>query len=430
MRITIHKPIVIFIALLMLTFIFWDWLQDNIAVVGGLATAFAFLATAWTAFEAKASARAAMKATQLTSESLLEMKKSSFKDWLEMLLSQHEKIHQEVVLELLKKDSDFNVKLELNFADAIYYSLAKKQLFTRYVSHFISILEYIDKEFYLSSNADGEREQYIEQLQNRVNQEVKMVIAILGLNIRSTRTYNASKLNMLLNKYHFFKNDCFFTDAHARLQWLHSYILELFTNEYRKSVEYYVNENIKKYKKGIRNPINDQYFDKHQKIKFVLFWSYDNLCRGYLEEMFSKLPTNVRNGIYISISEAVQKKEDIEQRLSQLIGFTVPRANDKIITIKNQRDILLLLRFYLRFKDEIKLNNIIFSGRISKVYGNELTKTVHDYEFFVALLRLARDDEKEKVIDEIIDVAIQMRDYYVSRLDDYSFRKKENNDMS
>lgn len=422
MKVTIHKPIVIFIALLILAFIFWGWLQENIAVLSGLATAFAFLATAWTAIEAKASARAAMKATQLTSESLLEMKKSSFKDWLEMLLSQHDKLQQEVQT-LLKSDSDIDVKLGIGVVEGIYYTLTKKQLLTRYVSHLTHILSYIDKDFYISFDAKNEREQYIDQLQNSISPEVKMVIAVLGLNVDSTMTYNANKLNFLLNKYHFFRNDCFFTDAHSRLHSLNQYVLDLFTKEYRKSVDFFVDENIKAYKKGIKNPIENIYFHRYQKIKFVVFWSYDNLCRGYLEKMFENLPRHVRNGINIKINDAPQVKIDIEQRLSQLIGYTMPRAKGGIKKIKTQRDIQLLLRFYLRFKNKIKLNDIIFSGPHKKIYGNELTKTMADYELYVSLLQLGRDNEKDKVIEEIIDAVIQMRDYFKSKLGEYSFRQ-------
>lgn len=55
--------------------IFWDTVKENVEVIGTLATSLAFFATAWAAYEARHSAKAAMKATQLTADSLLEMKK-------------------------------------------------------------------------------------------------------------------------------------------------------------------------------------------------------------------------------------------------------------------------------------------------------------------------------------------------------------------
>lgn len=79
-------PFLIFIIILLLTVIFWDWVVLNGQTVGTLATAFAFIATAWNAYEARKSAKAAFSALQLTTESLFEMRKSAFKQWFEVML--------------------------------------------------------------------------------------------------------------------------------------------------------------------------------------------------------------------------------------------------------------------------------------------------------------------------------------------------------
>ncbi|WP_373855336.1 hypothetical protein AAHU26_25165 (plasmid) [Klebsiella quasipneumoniae subsp. similipneumoniae] len=65
----------IFAILFALVPIFWDFIVENYVAIGTVATAFAFLATAWAAFEARYSAKAAMKAVKLTSDSLYEMRK-------------------------------------------------------------------------------------------------------------------------------------------------------------------------------------------------------------------------------------------------------------------------------------------------------------------------------------------------------------------
>ena len=83
-------PFLIFIIILLLTVIFWDWVVLNGQTVGTLATAFAFIATAWNAYEARKSAKAAFSALQLTTESLFEMRKSAFKQWFDSLLNQHD----------------------------------------------------------------------------------------------------------------------------------------------------------------------------------------------------------------------------------------------------------------------------------------------------------------------------------------------------
>jgi len=66
------------------------------------------LATAWAALEARASAKAAMKAVEMTANSLLETKKN-FKQWLELLLEQHDSLYDEVKKEL-DSDSDLKIK--------------------------------------------------------------------------------------------------------------------------------------------------------------------------------------------------------------------------------------------------------------------------------------------------------------------------------
>ena len=50
--------------------------NSNITIIGSISTALAFLATAWAALEARASAKAAMKAVEMTANSLLETKKN------------------------------------------------------------------------------------------------------------------------------------------------------------------------------------------------------------------------------------------------------------------------------------------------------------------------------------------------------------------
>lgn len=196
-------PILIFAMILLLMAIFWESVVANIAIIGSLATAFAFLATAWTAFEARSSAKAAMKAVKLTSDSLLEMRKASFKQWLELLLDQHDSILEEVK-KSLDSDNEIKMKLDFNRIHSMYSSLTKKPTLIKYANHVYSILNYIDKDFYAPAENIEERKKYVEHLSNRIGSDVKLMIAVLGLNIDNNKTYNPEKLNFLLNKYDFF----------------------------------------------------------------------------------------------------------------------------------------------------------------------------------------------------------------------------------
>ena len=115
-------PILIFIILLLLTYIFKGWVTSNSQIVATLATAFAFIATAWNAYEARKSAKAAFSALQLTTESLFEMRKSAFKQWFDSLLNQHDELC------LLAKQIIDKHKVNLNSDELyrLYYPLVKQ----------------------------------------------------------------------------------------------------------------------------------------------------------------------------------------------------------------------------------------------------------------------------------------------------------------
>ncbi|EHL4999846.1 hypothetical protein QQN21_004668, partial [Escherichia coli] len=201
-------PFLIFIIILLLTVIFWDWVVLNGQTVGTLATAFAFIATAWNAYEARKSAKAAFSALQLTTESLFEMRKSAFKQWFDSLLNQHDELC------LLAKQIIDKHKINLNSDELhrLYYPLVRQHEVIQYVKHIINIFEYVDGSFYIDGECLKEKRAYVSQLIFKIPPQMKLIIAIFGLKIDYCEHINSEKLCCLLNKYDFFNDEIFFDD--------------------------------------------------------------------------------------------------------------------------------------------------------------------------------------------------------------------------
>lgn len=416
-------PILIFAMILLLMAIFWESVVANIAIIGSLATAFAFLATAWTAFEARSSAKAAMKAVKLTSDSLLEMRKASFKQWLELLLDQHDSILEEVK-KLLDSDNEIKMKLDFNRIHSMYSSLTKKPTLIKYANHVYSILNYIDKDFYAPAENIEERKKYVEHLSNRIGSDVKLMIAVLGLNVDNNKTYNPEKLNFLLNKYDFFEKEHFFKKALENINFLGHFVIEIFNKEYRRDVEFYVNKNLLNYNFDIINPIEQPNFSHPPKITFAVIWAYNNLCRGYLEDAFEAMPGYIRNGIYLRLTESLKEKNELEDIMSSYIGYNISGPGVQTKFLKRKMDITTLLNGYLKDKSSFDLRTIRLSNSSRTLYLDQFTSEIKRYELNNALLRLNLDSDKDKIINEIMDVVNKILTYYKAELETLRFQRK------
>ncbi|MDN8601811.1 hypothetical protein Q0A17_20715 [Citrobacter sp. S2-9] len=409
-----------FAFLLALVTIFWDFIVENYVVLGAIATALAFFATAWAAWAAGKSAKEAMKAVKLTQDSLFEIRKGSFKQWLELLFEQHDSMHDEVQ-KVLDNDNDLKLKLNSNFLNRIFPNLAKQPVIIRYVNHILSILDFIDSDFYCSDIHLDERGIYIRQLSNRMNSDVKLTVAILGLNVFNNGTYNQRKLNFLLNRYDFFAREHFFKEALEKINFLDRYVNDIFKDFYRESIWEYARSNILNYEKEIINPLKSA--NKSQlRTNFSVLWSYNNLCRGYLRVAFDKLPQYIENEIRMILEDAPEKMKKLDDTICSYVGYDLSGVGFETIHLKQKSSITNLLKSYSLNNSKCNPNDVFLIKGSNKVYLHNLLNSIDEYKENTALIHLANTPQKECVIEEIMRVVNENIEYYKAELDLVNFK--------
>ncbi|ENZ7758555.1 hypothetical protein ACG9HA_001243 [Klebsiella aerogenes] len=396
--------------------IFWDNVKENIEVIGTLATSLAFLATAWAAYEARHSAKAAMKATRLTAASLLEMKKSSFKEWYGILLEQHNKLLEDVN-KALRDDSQYNVKLSINVTKGIYYHATKNPTYIKYINHIILILNYVDKDFYLPSSADSEKLSYIEQLRNSISPKISLLIAIFGLNVDNNKTYDAKKLCSLLNKYNLFENELFFEEAISKVHYLDSYVAEIFNKEYRRDVEFYVDKRVSGCAASNLNTIY-----RYQRLTFAVLWSYNNPCRQHLLQRFNDLPLHMRKSIELNMEKAAEKVAKFNSWLPSFVGWKLTITGYKMRVIKNERELKRLIKLYYKHPFNSLQTGIVLTNGATNRFAVDIEKSLSEYALDNAYLELSSNQNKEKVIDGIVSEVEKMVDKFKIELNSFGFK--------
>ncbi|HCP8213821.1 TPA: hypothetical protein OF413_004195, partial [Escherichia coli] len=113
---------------------FLDMLKESADLINAFATSLAFGATAY-------SAKAAMKATRLAAESLLEMRKTYFKDGYNILFEKHNNILKEV-----ESSIDSN-RLKKDDIEDIHKYVTTDPVCIKYVRQITLILGYINEKF-------------------------------------------------------------------------------------------------------------------------------------------------------------------------------------------------------------------------------------------------------------------------------------------
>lgn len=409
-------PVLLILILGTVMIIFWDTVKENVEVIGTLATSLAFFATAWAAYEARHSAKAAMKATQLTADSLLEMKKASFKEWYGILLEQHNKLLEDVN-KTLRDDSELNVKLSMNILKGIYYHATKKPVYIKYINHIILILTYLDKDFYLPSSADNEKRVYIEQLRNSISPKVSLLISIFGLNIDNNKTYDAKKLYNLLNKFNFFENELFFEEAISKVHYLDSYVAEIFNKEYLRAVEFHVDEMVRG-----RAPSGVKVSLSYNRITFAVLWSYNNPCQQHLLQRFNDLPLHIRNGIKLNMEKSAERVAEYDSWFLDVIGSELNISGFKKRVIKDEKQVKRLIRIYFKYPFYSSQTGILLTNGYNNRYAEDIENSLSKYGLYKAYLNLNTNPKQEELIDKIVAKVEGMVDFYKTDLNSFSFK--------
>ncbi|CAI1227311.1 hypothetical protein [Serratia fonticola] len=411
-------PLIFLSIITVLVVFFWDWISSNMAVLGTAATSLAFFATAWTAYEARSSAKAAFRAVEITRNSLFETKKSSFKQWFSLLLEQHNILLREAE-KTIEKESDYFSKIESerNIKN-VFISITKNLALTNYVRSVSQILNYIDTEFY-KDNADiEEKEQYIEQFSNIIPQKLKLVVAIFGLNVCELETIDNKKLRRLLDKYSFFKNELFFDKVVSQIHFLDRFALKLFNDEFNYLIENTINDRIIKY----NFTITYNHERIHQDIKLNILFAYNPIIRKHLITNFEKCIERAKNLMDAEFSKVEQEKKDIDDNLLQLVGCRIVGGKLKNrsgrYTVDSLDILIRIFEHHYYYKDKkgkhLSLDDISFEynsyGHI--VSRNSLLSTARKYMLTKGWIKLKSDIEQDKIISNILKSINIMMMYY------------------
>ncbi|ECR1918817.1 hypothetical protein F0M37_19615 [Salmonella enterica subsp. enterica] len=396
---------------------FLDMLKESADLINAFATSLAFWATAWNAYEARRSAKAAMEATQLAAESLLEMRKTYFKDGYNILFEKHNNVLKEV-----ESSIDSN-RLKKDDIEDIHEYVTTNSVCIKYVRQIILILGYIDEKFYSPSSVDNEREFFIEQLRNEINtnQNVNIIIAVSALNMGKV-TFDAKKLNNLLKEYDFFKdalflkNEFFFKEIVLNRNGLNKYIHD----KYEKGVEEYVDKMVL----GIEPCDIKSPFESYNIID-VVFYSYDSQYQKNMLYCIGNLSQSIKK----YIERKIRNASDEMAEFNKWLVFDSPwkaeicsrRIKDKkVIYINSLEEQKRLINIYNKyyFKDKSVEINLFYMGGKDEINWEKVKKKLDEYILHSNYLSL---NTNKNNIDGILNEVVNIVDDYTKKFSLYDF---------
>lgn len=385
---------------------FLDMLKEFADLINAFATSLAFGATAH-------SAKAAMKATRLAAESLLEMRKTYFKDGYNILFEKHNNILKEV-----ESSIDSN-RLKKDDIEDIHKYVTTDPVCIKYVRQITLILGYINEKFYSSSPVDNEREFFIEQLRNEINRNeiINTIIAVSALNMGEV-IFDAKKLNNLLKKYDFFKdalflkNELLFKEVALNRNGLNKYIYD----KYEKGLEEYVDKIVL----GIEPCDIKSPFESYNIID-VIFYSYD---RQYQKDMLYCID-NLSQNIKKYIERKIRDASDEMAKFNKWLVFDSPwkaeicsgKTKDKevrnIESLEEQKELVNIYN-----KDKSVEINLFHTGGNGEFNWEQVKKIFDKYILNSKYLSL---NANKNNIDGILNEVVNIVDDYTKKFSLYDF---------
>ncbi|MBC3214771.1 putative phage abortive infection protein [Serratia fonticola] len=207
--------VVIFIVGLLLEVLwaFWEWINEHIAIIGTIATTFAFFAMLWSAFETRKSANAAFRAVKTADASLEEARKNfrkeAFNQRFSLLLEQHN-VYLEKINKFVGSDQGWA------FVEEIFKAKTHPAAFERLRGHFICspymrvlyhLLKFINDDYYGSKDDIKGRKKYSSLVRSLISNDVLFLIAVNSSLINENNVINQyDKYQSYLQRFEFFEH--------------------------------------------------------------------------------------------------------------------------------------------------------------------------------------------------------------------------------
>lgn len=416
-------PLLFFFIAIVITALNWEWVNENLVILGTISTTFAFFATAWAAYEARASAKAAFNAVKLTQQTLTEARKADFKQWYNALLEQHKDLHNEAIDRIdnnqaLKKD------MHSDTLSIAYSYIVKDNIISSYCKLIYSILDYVDCEFYIQSEDKTPQKTYLSRLNSSMRQDLKLIVAIYALKGAEVTPKHGKRMFYLLTKYAFFEEDILFADAMSHKLSPNKYAETLFTESFGKQLNDSIFDAICLDKPTTEEKIFNSYIPEPG-TKQTITYIYANIFQKAFIKCFDHYTANLDKCL-------IERTMDIDSYLSKIINgiYNYEGSTLNIVGSRKERNYKFIINSkldlhrlfqhyakktaYYRTQKRLSAFNIHFPYNFHNICtANDYKKPLNEYAYYFRLKSYCEkgtfDNIKTNIVVEADTILTQHR---------------------